>query len=81
MVPKVLAVSPLPSFILQLKFENGEQRYFDVKPYCQSSYFRQLLEWNYFARVRVNNGTVEWPDEQDIAPETLYLESTAINNE
>jgi hypothetical protein len=76
MVPKVIDVKPMQSHILLLEYENGEKRYFDVKPYCNSSFFSEILDWNYFVRVRLRNGTVEWPHEQDIAPETLYLEST-----
>jgi hypothetical protein len=33
---------------------------------------------DYFRQVKIQNGTVTWPNEQDIAPETIYLESENI---
>jgi len=39
-----------------------------------SSFFKELQDWNYFRQVRISGRTVQWPHEQDIAPETLYLE-------
>jgi len=37
-----------------------------------------LKDLNYFKRIKVAFGTVQWTDEQDISPETLYLESKEI---
>ena len=31
----------------------------------------------YFKQVQVLDGTVVWPHEQDICPDTLYLDSVA----
>jgi hypothetical protein len=33
---------------------------------------------NYFKQVKVLDGTVTWPHEQDICPDTLYLDSVKI---
>ena len=71
---KVLKVEPLKPLILKLTFSSKEVKYFDMTPYCNSSFFQELKEWDYFKLVRISNRTVEWPHEQDIAPETLYLE-------
>jgi hypothetical protein len=37
--------------------------------------FRELRNPVYFQQVRVVIGTVAWPHEQDICPDTLYLDS------
>jgi Protein of unknown function (DUF2442) len=37
-----------------------------------------LKDVNYFKRINIAFGTVQWPDEQDISPETLYVEGTEI---
>jgi hypothetical protein len=33
---------------------------------------------NYFKRVRIAFGTVQWPNEQDISPATLYIDGVDI---
>lgn len=70
----VIKVEPIKPSILKLTFTTNEVRYFDVSPYWNSSFFKELQDWDYFRQVRVSGRTVQWPHEQDIAPETLYLE-------
>lgn len=70
----VIKVEPIKPSILKLTFRTNEVRYFDVSPYWNSSFFKELQDWDYFRQVRVSGRTVQWPHEQDIAPETLYLE-------
>ena len=41
--------------------------------------FAELKDFSYFKQVRIAFGTVQWPHEQDISPDTLYLESTPID--
>jgi hypothetical protein len=72
---RVTDVVPLPESQLLLTFGNGEQRVFDVLPYLDKGIFTQLKNPHYFARVRVVAGHVEWPQEQDFSPDTLYLRS------
>ena len=74
-IPKLIGVICSKPSILHLKYENGEERVFDVSPYWNSSFFKELQDFQYFSRVRLWNNTVQWPHEQDFAPETLYLES------
>lgn len=76
--PDVVAVELGGGFTLRLTFEDGQCRLFDVTPYLPSSdgtrgeAFRPLLDPAYFGRVRVEHGTVVWPDGQDFDPATLY---------
>jgi len=37
-----------------------------------------LKDLNYFKQVTVAFGTVQWPHEQDISPETLYVEGVQV---
>ena len=76
---RVTAVVPLPEARLLLSFSNGDQRVFDVSPYLDKGIFKALKDPDYFARVRVVSGHVEWPQEQDFSPDTLYLRSTPRN--
>ena len=75
---KVFSVQANDDYTLDLKFDDGSNRRFDVKPYLEYGIFKELKDRNYFKKVRVAFGTVQWPNDQDIGPETLYLESTII---
>jgi Protein of unknown function (DUF2442) len=77
---KVLSVIANEDFTLDLKFADGSLRKFDVKPYLEYGVFKELKEQGYFKKVRVVFGTVQWPNEQDISPDTLYLESAVIES-
>ena len=75
---KVIAVRANDDFTLDLKFDDGSVKRFDVKPYLGYEVFKELKDLRCFKRVRVAFNTVQWPNEQDISPETLYLESVAL---
>ena len=77
---KVIAVRANDDFSLDLRFDDGSVRRFDVKPYLEYGIFKELKDKNYFKRAKVTFGTVQWPNEQDISPETLYLESTVVES-
>jgi hypothetical protein len=77
---KVMAVRANDDFSLDLKFNDGSTRRFDVKPYLEYGIFNELKDKGYFKRVKVAFGTVQWPNGQDISPEPLYLESTVIES-
>jgi len=79
MYPRIIEAKPLESFELMLVFDNGENRKLNIKKYFVSEYFLQLSDWDYFRKVRVKGRVVVWPNEQDIAPETLYLDSEPVN--
>lgn len=68
----VVVVEPKPNYMLHLEFENGEKRIFDMSPHRDRKPFVQLKSASRFAKAFVENGTVVWPDNIDIAPETLY---------
>jgi len=71
-------VQPLTDFSLLLEFENGESRTFNMKPLLDIKPFNRLRDPLLFARASVDYGTVVWPGNIDIAPETLYLESIPL---
>ena len=77
-MPKVVSVKPLDQFKLELAFESGERRIFDVTPYLDSGIFVELKDPAYFRSVQVAFGTVTWPNEQDFSPDTLWLESKPV---
>lgn len=72
----VVRVEPQPDNKLFLEFENGERRVFDMAPLMDKKPFIQLKGSPVFMSARVDYGTVVWPGNIDIAPETLYNCST-----
>jgi len=72
---EVTAVQAVPDFRLVLTFSTGERRRFDMRPYLHYPVFRRLENQAFFDLARVDYGTVTWPGEIDIAPETLYERS------
>lgn len=70
--PNLIGVQPLDDYQLALKYDNGENRLFDVKPYIRGSWYGELQDVNFFRGVRVVWDTVEWPNGQDMAPHVLY---------
>ena len=73
-------VKTAPDHILHLLFNTGEKRCFDMKPYLVYPVFKRLQNPGFFALARIDYGTVTWPGDIDIAPETLYHNSTPIQN-
>ena len=48
---------------------------YDCTPLLDFGIFRELRDRAYFKKAQVVGGTVAWPNEQDICPDTLYVES------
>ncbi len=75
MNPRVNHVIPLENYKLKLIFTNKESGVYDCSDLLDFGVFKELRDMNYFKRVEVVHGTVVWPHEQDICPDTLYLDS------
>ena len=75
MDPRVKDVTPEDDYRLRVVFTNGEIGVYDCRPLLDFGVFKELRDVTYFRRVRVENDTVAWPHEQDISPDTVYLNS------
>ncbi len=72
MLLDVIRVEAHPDYSLLLEFENGEKRLFDMAPYMDQKPWIRLKGTPLFERAFVSLGTVTWPGNIDIDPETLY---------
>lgn len=79
MNPRVIQVETVDDYKLRLVFTNGERGIYDCSSLLDFGVFKELGDKNYFKQVRVSDGTVVWPHEQDICPDTLYLDSEKDN--
>ena len=72
MLLDVVRVQPGDDYQLELEFENGEKRVFDMRPLLSLKPYDRIAALHMYRRAKVEYGTVVWPGEIDIAPETLY---------
>lgn len=78
MLLDVVSVEPKGDFHLDLEFRNGERRRFDMRPLLSMKPWNRIVSQRLFEHARVEYGTVVWPGEIDIAPETLYDDSVPL---
>jgi hypothetical protein len=76
MNPRVKSGTPRDDHKLEITFSNGEVGLFDCSHLLDFGVFQELRDIAYFKQARVEGGTVVWPHEQDICPDTLYIDST-----
>ena len=74
----VTKVTAKPGYVLELEFENGEYRLFDMSYLMDKKPFNRLKEANAFFAARVDYGTVVWPGNIDIDPAALYDRSAPV---
>ncbi len=78
MRPKAIDVKPLKDYQIEIKFDNGEIKILDVKPYFKFKIFKELKEENKFATVKISGLSIEWENGADICPDELYNNSKKI---
>jgi hypothetical protein len=78
MNPRVADVKPENNYMLRLYFTNGEVRRFDMKPYLDFEVFRELKDEAMFCTVRPFLDTIQWANEADLCPDTLYVDSESL---
>ena len=79
MLLDVINVTVQSDFILLLEFENGERRVFSMMAYLEQKPWSRLKSGNVFQGAFIENGTVAWPGNIDIDPETLYELSVLVD--
>ena len=74
----VIDVKPLKDYKLLLKFENNEEKVFDITPYLEIGKFKELKDTKLFNSVKVSFDTIEWSNGLDLDPELLYEKSSTL---
>jgi hypothetical protein len=80
MNPRVKDVVARDDYKLEITFTNGEVGLFDCTHLLSFGVFKEFQDLGYFKQARVEGGTVVWPHEQDICPDTLYEDSQKLTS-
>ena len=73
--PDLAEAIPLDGYRVHLRFADGLAADVDLSYLCKyGGVFEPLRDPEFFRRLQINETgcTIEWPNEADIAPETLY---------
>lgn len=75
-----IEVKPLENFLLYIKFQNGEEKIYDMKEMLKFDYYKNLRDKENFKKVKLYGITLKWSTGEDIAPEKIYFNSIPIQN-
>lgn len=79
-VPNIIEVKPLENYCIYIKFENGEEKVYDVKKEIDTiKFYEKLKDKAYFENIMISGDTIMWENGEDIAPENLYYESITLD--
>lgn len=79
--PNVKEVKTLEDYKLLIKFTNGEEKIFDMKPYLHYPVFRALNDLKEFNDFLIEDGTIEWKCGADLSQDTFYIQSLPASKE
>ena len=69
---KITSARYLGNYSFQLTFNNGEIGVADIEKELWGEVFEPLKIEGMIKRFHIENGTLEWPNGADLAPEFLY---------
>lgn len=73
MNPRVAEAVATDDYKIRVVFTNGEHGLYDCSALLDFGVFQELRDKAYFKQVTVLHGTIVWPHDQDICPDTVYL--------
>lgn len=79
--PKVIKVQAISPLKLEILFENGEQRLYNVSKLIDKYPFEQLADYNFLKQVKVdeNGYGIYWNEDLDLAESELFENSIVIS--
>ena len=76
---EIISTRYIKNYQIELEFGNGKKGIVDFKSYLErGGVFSRFAEMKYFKEFNINreSGTIEWPNELDIDPDSLYHKAT-----
>ncbi len=79
---KIIEVTALPDYRLQLKYHDGVKGVVDVSHLVGKGVFALWKDYEAFCNVTIGlSGELLWGDEVDLCPDSLYLKLTGKSPE
>ena len=69
---KTISAKPLSDYKVAVEFNNGQSGIFDCKYLLDYEMSTSLADYNLFSQVQAKHGTLCWPNDIDVAPETVW---------
>jgi hypothetical protein len=79
--PLLIEARPLGGYVVAVRFEDGTAGNVDLAYLAEyGGVFEPLKDPSYFGQLHVDGeaGTIVWPNDADIAPETLYAHAKRL---
>lgn len=76
--PDIIEVRAMEDYKLYLKFDNGEEKIYDMKPLLNHKFYQGLKDKERFKKVKPDGISIEWETGEDVAPENLYYDSVPV---
>jgi len=73
MMPDVINFQILDGYKIKVDLSNGRTGIFDATPYLNKGIFKELKDYHYFKRAKIEYGTITWPNRQDFSPNTIDI--------
>ena len=77
----IVLAEAMPDFKVRVTFDTGETGVFDCVDYLRHPYWQKLGDPAFFKLVRVEYGTLVWPEDIDIAPEDIWEKTVRDSNQ
>ncbi len=79
--PRLIEATPVESYVVHVRFEDGTVADVDLSYLLEhGGVFEPLRDPGFFRQLRADaaSGTIVWPNDADIAPETLYAHAQRL---
>lgn len=80
MNPRVSKAEYKGNHQLLLTFNNGEVKQFDFSSYLSYPVYEALKDDTFCKKVKTVDGIVQWDEDVDFDPDTLYIESKSLSS-
>ncbi len=80
MVPRPKTVRAIDNVLLEIVFENGEKRIFNMSKWLTYPAYKNLNNPLIFKTVMVKDITLEWITGEDICSDEIYNNSKLVEN-
>ena len=73
---QVIAAEPMEGMRVLVSFENGVRGVFDCTYLTKDPYWAKLKSPAFFRQVKAEYGTLCWPEDIDVAPESVWEDAS-----